>query len=63
MQEERDLLAEVVLASRIEEHVLSRAGAGYGEVRWDTAITNHNGEAVANYDVLTMVSEKPVPDA
>jgi oxepin-CoA hydrolase/3-oxo-5,6-dehydrosuberyl-CoA semialdehyde dehydrogenase len=40
-----------------------RAGAGYGEVRWDTAITNQNGEAVANYDVLTMVSEKQVPDA
>jgi oxepin-CoA hydrolase/3-oxo-5,6-dehydrosuberyl-CoA semialdehyde dehydrogenase len=40
-----------------------RAGAGYGEVRWDTAITNQHGEAVANYDVLTMVSEKPVPDA
>ena len=34
-----------------------RAGAGYGEVRWDTAITNQNGEAVANYDVLTMVGE------
>jgi len=40
-----------------------RAGAGYGEVRWDTAITNQHGEAVANYDVLTMVSEKLVPDA
>lgn len=40
-----------------------RAGAGYGEVRWDTAITNQNGEAVANYDVLTMVSEKAIPDA
>ncbi len=40
-----------------------RLGAGYGEVRWDTAITNQHGEAVANYDVLTMVSEKPVPDA
>jgi oxepin-CoA hydrolase/3-oxo-5,6-dehydrosuberyl-CoA semialdehyde dehydrogenase len=40
-----------------------RAGAGYGEVRWDTAITNQSGEAVANYDVLTMVSEKLVPDA
>jgi oxepin-CoA hydrolase/3-oxo-5,6-dehydrosuberyl-CoA semialdehyde dehydrogenase len=35
-----------------------RAGAGYGEVRWDTAITNQHGEAVANYDVLTMVSER-----
>jgi oxepin-CoA hydrolase/3-oxo-5,6-dehydrosuberyl-CoA semialdehyde dehydrogenase len=40
-----------------------RAGAGYGEVRWDTAITNQDGEAVANYDVLTMVSEQAVPDA
>jgi oxepin-CoA hydrolase/3-oxo-5,6-dehydrosuberyl-CoA semialdehyde dehydrogenase len=40
-----------------------RAGAGYGEVRWDTAITNQNGEAVANYEVLTMVSEKAIPDA
>ena len=40
-----------------------RMGAGYGEVRWDTAITNQHGEAVAQYDVLTMVSEKAVPDA
>ena len=39
-----------------------RAGQGYGEVRWDTAITNQAGEAVANYDVLTMVSEQAVPD-
>jgi oxepin-CoA hydrolase / 3-oxo-5,6-dehydrosuberyl-CoA semialdehyde dehydrogenase len=38
-----------------------RAGAGYGEVRWDTAIVNQGGEAVANYDVLTMVSESPAP--
>ena len=40
-----------------------RLGAGYGEVRWDTAISNQSGEPVASYDVLTMVSEKPVPDA
>jgi oxepin-CoA hydrolase / 3-oxo-5,6-dehydrosuberyl-CoA semialdehyde dehydrogenase len=40
-----------------------RPAQGYGEVRWDTAITNQDGEAVANYDVLTMVSEKAVPDA
>ena len=38
-----------------------RTGAGYGEVRWDTAITNQQGEAVANYDVLTMVSESATP--
>jgi oxepin-CoA hydrolase / 3-oxo-5,6-dehydrosuberyl-CoA semialdehyde dehydrogenase len=40
-----------------------RAGAGYGEVRWDTAISNQDGETVASYDVLTMVSEKEFPDA
>jgi oxepin-CoA hydrolase/3-oxo-5,6-dehydrosuberyl-CoA semialdehyde dehydrogenase len=40
-----------------------RSGAGYGEVRWDTEITNQNGEIVASYDVLTMVSEKAIPDA
>jgi len=40
-----------------------RADKGFGEVRWDTEVTNQNGEAVASYDVLTMVSEKSVPDA
>ena len=39
-----------------------RLGQGYGEVRWDTQITNQNGETVAHYDVLTMVSEHEVPD-
>jgi oxepin-CoA hydrolase/3-oxo-5,6-dehydrosuberyl-CoA semialdehyde dehydrogenase len=40
-----------------------RLGAGWGEVRWDTEITNQHGETVAAYDVLTMVSEHAVPDA
>ncbi|MGH8288774.1 MAG: phenylacetic acid degradation bifunctional protein PaaZ [Steroidobacteraceae bacterium] len=40
-----------------------RAGMGYGEVRWDALISNQDGETVAAYDVLTMVSEKAVPDA
>jgi oxepin-CoA hydrolase/3-oxo-5,6-dehydrosuberyl-CoA semialdehyde dehydrogenase len=40
-----------------------RPSAGHGEVRWDTEITNQNGEAVAAYDVLTIVSDKAVPDA
>src|SRR5882724_3277681 len=40
-----------------------RADKGFGEVRWDTEVTNQNGEVVASYDVLTMVSEKAVPDA
>ena len=33
-----------------------RASAGYGEVRWDTEVTNQDGDIVATYDVLTMVA-------
>jgi oxepin-CoA hydrolase / 3-oxo-5,6-dehydrosuberyl-CoA semialdehyde dehydrogenase len=40
-----------------------RADKGYGEVRWATEITNQDGETVASYDVLTMVSEKAIPDS
>jgi len=36
---------------------------GWGEVAWDTEITNQAGETVASYDVLTMVSVQAVPDA
>ncbi len=33
-----------------------RADTGYGEVRWDSEVTNQDGEVVAQYDVLTMVA-------
>ena len=33
-----------------------RAGTGYGEVRWDSEVTNQDDEVVAQYDVLTMVA-------
>ncbi len=33
-----------------------REGMGYGEVRWDTEVTNQDDEIVASYDVLTMVA-------
>jgi oxepin-CoA hydrolase/3-oxo-5,6-dehydrosuberyl-CoA semialdehyde dehydrogenase len=39
-----------------------RASAGYGEVRWDAEIINQDGTVVASYDVLTMVSERAIPD-
>ena len=39
-----------------------RADKGWGEVAWDTEITNQNDETVASYDVLTMVSIHAVPD-
>jgi oxepin-CoA hydrolase/3-oxo-5,6-dehydrosuberyl-CoA semialdehyde dehydrogenase len=40
-----------------------RPEKGWGEVVWDTEITNQAGETVASYDVLTMVSVHSVPDA
>lgn len=33
-----------------------RSGTGYGEVRWDSEVTNQDGDVVAQYDVLTMVA-------
>jgi oxepin-CoA hydrolase/3-oxo-5,6-dehydrosuberyl-CoA semialdehyde dehydrogenase len=40
-----------------------RADKGWGEVAWDTEITNQNQETVASYTVLTMVSIHAVPDS
>jgi oxepin-CoA hydrolase/3-oxo-5,6-dehydrosuberyl-CoA semialdehyde dehydrogenase len=40
-----------------------RADKGWGEVAWDTEITNQNEETVASYNVLTMVSVHAVPDS
>jgi oxepin-CoA hydrolase/3-oxo-5,6-dehydrosuberyl-CoA semialdehyde dehydrogenase len=39
-----------------------RADKGWGEVGWDTEISNQNDEIVASYEVLTMVSIHTVPD-
>ena len=39
-----------------------RRDKDWGEVRWDTEITNQDGETVAAYDVLTMVSIHAIPD-
>ena len=40
-----------------------RADKGWGEVAWDTQITNQNQETVAAYQVLTMVSIYEIPDS
>jgi oxepin-CoA hydrolase/3-oxo-5,6-dehydrosuberyl-CoA semialdehyde dehydrogenase len=36
-----------------------RITENYGEVRWDTVVTNQDGKVVAQYDVLTMVEKAP----
>ena len=35
-----------------------RAGAGYGEVRWDTKVIDQDDNVLASYDVLTMVAQR-----
>jgi oxepin-CoA hydrolase/3-oxo-5,6-dehydrosuberyl-CoA semialdehyde dehydrogenase len=35
-----------------------RDGEDYGEVRWDVAVTNQDGEPVATYQVLTLVATR-----
>ena len=40
-----------------------RADKGWGEVSWDTEIRNQDGETVAAYQVLTMVSVHAIPDS
>ena len=38
-----------------------REAEPYGEVRWDTEVSNQDGEVVARYDVLTLVAKRPAP--
>ena len=44
-------------------HKSLRAEKGWGEVGWDTEISNQLGETCASYTVLTMVSIHAVPDS
>ncbi|MFI0352102.1 phenylacetic acid degradation bifunctional protein PaaZ [Actinomadura sp. 9N407] len=41
------------------KQITPREGSDYGEVRWDTDVTNQDGASVAKYDVLTLVSKRP----
>jgi len=43
------------------KQITPRADAGYGEVRWDTDVTNQRNESVATYDVLTLVAKERGP--
>ncbi len=39
------------------KQISPRAGAEYGEVRWDAVVTNQEESVVASYDVLTLVDK------
>jgi oxepin-CoA hydrolase/3-oxo-5,6-dehydrosuberyl-CoA semialdehyde dehydrogenase len=40
------------------KEITPRHGHPYGEVRWDTVVTNQDGTVVATYDVLTLVARR-----
>lgn len=40
------------------KQIIPRETSDYGEVRWDAEVTNQNGDAVAQYDVLTLVQKE-----
>jgi oxepin-CoA hydrolase/3-oxo-5,6-dehydrosuberyl-CoA semialdehyde dehydrogenase len=40
------------------KQITPRANADYGEVRWDAVVSNGEGQPVATYDVLTLVSKQ-----
>jgi oxepin-CoA hydrolase/3-oxo-5,6-dehydrosuberyl-CoA semialdehyde dehydrogenase len=42
------------LKVRLTAKAKTRRNADYGEVRWDVAVTNQEGEQVAGYELLTM---------
>jgi oxepin-CoA hydrolase / 3-oxo-5,6-dehydrosuberyl-CoA semialdehyde dehydrogenase len=39
------------------KQITPRVDADYGEVRWDADVTNQDGDSVAKYDVLTLVTK------
>ncbi|MER7796129.1 phenylacetic acid degradation bifunctional protein PaaZ [Microbacterium sp. NPDC096154] len=43
------------------KQIIPRETDEYGEVHWDAVLTNQDGDTVATYDVLTLVSKSPVP--
>jgi len=40
------------------KQITPRIDQDYGEVRWDTDVTNADGDSVAKYDVLTLVAKE-----
>ncbi len=43
------------------KQITPRTSADYGEVRWDAVVVNADGDPVATYDVLTLVSKEWPP--
>ncbi len=52
--------ARLTCKRKIDRNKKDANGQGQGVVAWDVAVTNQNDELVASYDILTLVSKKPV---
>lgn len=48
---------ETIKVTLTAKQITPRTNADYGEVRWDAVVTNQEDEAVATYDVLTLVTK------
>lgn len=48
---------EITVALTCQERS-DRVGRDHGEVRWDTVVTNQDGETLATYQVLTLVEKR-----
>ncbi len=50
--------ARLTCKRKIDRMKVDHKGVGQGVVAWDVAVTNQNGELVASYDILTLVSKR-----
>ncbi|HEV2610943.1 MAG TPA: phenylacetic acid degradation bifunctional protein PaaZ [Noviherbaspirillum sp.] len=50
--------ARLTCKRKIDRRRKDPKGVGQGVVAWDVAVTNQNGELVASYDILTLVSKR-----
>lgn len=50
--------ARLTCKRKIDRRKKDHKGVGQGVVAWDVAVTNQDGELVASYDILTLVSKR-----
>lgn len=50
--------ARLTCKRKIDRRKTDAKGVGQGVVAWDVEVTNQNGELVASYDILTLVSKR-----
>lgn len=50
--------ARLTAKRKIDRNRKDPSGVGQGVVAWDVEVTNHDGELVASYDILTLVAKR-----